>query len=198
MPHSRGTAARRFRFRAWFAAVFALLCCARVDALDLFLKLGSVPLPGESTDAVFNGKSGWNTASGYSWGVTAESSWTKGGGASVGKPDPGKFEIIRRIDAASPGILVAITTGQSIDNVVLVARDPAKSGTDPVIQYEFTHIFFTHVEPAAPAPDGAAQERVTFVFKTIKFSYRPLLKDGTLGKPSEILWDVPAGTVTPP
>jgi hypothetical protein len=37
----------------------------------------------------------------YSWGVTADSSWTKGGGTSVGKPNPSAVHFTKLIDSSS-------------------------------------------------------------------------------------------------
>ena len=43
---------------------------------------------GESTQ---KGKKNWVEIQAWDWEIEAETSWTKGGGASVGKPNPGKM-----------------------------------------------------------------------------------------------------------
>ena len=40
-------------------------------------------------ESIQKGKEKWVEIQGWDWEVEAETSWTKGGGASVGKPNPG-------------------------------------------------------------------------------------------------------------
>ena len=42
-------------------------------------------------ESIQKGKEKWIEINSWNWEVQAESSWTKGGGASVGKPNPGKI-----------------------------------------------------------------------------------------------------------
>ena len=42
-------------------------------------------------ESIQKGKEKWIEIQGWDWEVEAESSWTKGGGASVGKPNPDKL-----------------------------------------------------------------------------------------------------------
>jgi type VI protein secretion system component Hcp len=69
---------------------------------------------------------------------------------------------------------------------------------DTVLKYEFTDIYFTSVKPAAAAGDTVPVETISFVFKTLKMTYRPVNSDGTLGDPMVVTWDVPARTVVGP
>jgi type VI secretion system Hcp family effector len=64
-------------------------------------------------ESVVKGKEKWIEIQGWDWEVEAESSWTKGGGASVGKPNPGKMHFEHRFDTASPVILGYICTGKA-------------------------------------------------------------------------------------
>ncbi len=42
-------------------------------------------------ESIQKGKEKWVGIQGWDWEVQAETSWTKGGGASVGKPNPGEL-----------------------------------------------------------------------------------------------------------
>ncbi|HEX7860965.1 MAG TPA: type VI secretion system tube protein Hcp [Verrucomicrobiae bacterium] len=171
-------------------------------AAEVFIRFGPARegLPGESKDEVFRGAEGWNQVASFQWAVTADTSWTKGGGASVGKPSPQSFEVTRKVDAASAGLLRAILTGTSFSTVEVVVRDHSRSGaTDTAavpLRYEFTGVFMTSIAPAGDSLSPV--ETVSFVFKTITMKYRPVLEDGQLGKEIVVSWDVPAGTVTGP
>ena len=191
-------------FAPLLALALTFFSAARVDATEIFLKLGdeATTLPGESRDTVFAGADGWNDVTNFEWKVTANSSWTNGGGASIGRPVPQAVEITRKIDSASPGILAAILTGSAIAKGELVIRDTSrlvnKDSVDTVLRYEFTGILLTSVKPAAAAGDTVPVETISFVFKTLKMTYRPVTTDGTLGNPMVVTWDVPAGTVVGP
>lgn len=191
-------------FAPLLALAMTLFLATRVEAIDIFLRLGTnaTLLPGESRDAVFNGTNGWNDVSSFEWKVTADSSWIRGGGASVGMPVPQAFANTRKIDSASPGILAAILTGKSFATGELVIRDTSRlvetNSVNTVLRYEFTGIYFTSVKPGAAAGDNGTVETISMVFKTLKMTYRPVTTNGTLGNPMVVSWDIPAGTVVGP
>ena len=119
----------------------------------------------------------------------------------MAKAVPQSLELTRRIDSASPGILSCILTGKSVGTGELVVRgkgQTAKDPTDVVLRYEFTGIYFTSVKPAVMAGDSETMETISFVFKTIKMTYRPRDKQGQPGEAITVTWDIPAGTVSPP
>src|SRR5450631_4158634 len=55
----------------------------------------------------------WIEIQSWEWEVEAETSWTKGGGASVGKPSPGKMSWEHYWDRSSPTLLGYICTGSA-------------------------------------------------------------------------------------
>ena len=59
---------------------------------------------------------GWIEIQGWDWEIEAESSWTKGGGASVGKPNPGKMNFEHYFDKSSPVIMGYICPGKSFED----------------------------------------------------------------------------------
>src|SRR3954465_11448201 len=70
-------------------------------------------------ESIQKGKEKWIELQGWDWEVEAESSWTKGGGASVGKPNPGKLNFESYFNRASPTVMKFICTGQAFDSVEL-------------------------------------------------------------------------------
>ena len=101
-------------FALLLTLAMTFISVAQVPTTDIFLKLGADAglLPGESSDSVFSGVNGWNDVSNFHWTVTADTSWIRGGGASVARAVPQSLELTRRIDSASPGILSCILTGR--------------------------------------------------------------------------------------
>jgi hypothetical protein len=85
---------------------------------------------------------------GFAWEVTADSSWTKGGGASVGKPNPGKLRVQKPIDGSSISELVNIVAGQSFQTAVLRLTS-GKGNSASTTVYEMTNLFVTGVSHSA-------------------------------------------------
>lgn len=150
---------------------------------------------GESTQ---KGMEKWVEIRGWDWEVEAESSWTKGGGASVGKPNPGKFRFEHRFDTSSTVILGYICTGKSFPKCQLQVRTTT-SKTTPATYFTMTMegAFITKVMNAG-TEEGAVMQQVEMVFKTVKIEYKAQdSKTGALGAAKVFNWDIPAGTASP-
>lgn len=71
-------------------------------------------------ESIQKGKEKWVEIQGWDWEVEADTSWTKGGGASVGKPNPGKLNARRRqnLQLGHPGgygVSVGLTRGRIVE-----------------------------------------------------------------------------------
>jgi type VI secretion system Hcp family effector len=144
------------------------------------------------------GKEKWVEIRDWAWGVTAETSWTKGGGASVGKPAPGAISWTHLYDTSSAVILGYICTGKAFPKVELQMTKSTGSG-QPATYFTITmeSVFVTGVRNAG-AEDGTVTQQVEMVFKTVKIEYRPQdSKTGKLGAAKTFAWDIPAGTASP-
>ena len=151
---------------------------------------------GESTQ---KGNEKWVEVEGWDWEVEAETSWTKGGGASVGKPNPGKMGWEHTFDATSIVIMGYICTGKAFPKVELQVRRAGGGGrTEPAyFTMAMEGAFITKVSNSG-TEDGNVVQKVQMVFKTVKIDYKPQnKKDGTLGAVKTFSWDIPAGTASP-
>ena len=149
-------------------------------------------------ESVAKGKEKWVEIQGWGWEVDAETSWTKGGGASVGKPNPGKMTFEHSFDTSSIVILGYICTGKAFPKAQLEMVMTTGRGT-PETYFTMTMegVFITRVSHAATA-EGPVVQKVEVVFKTVKIEYRPLDKrTGALGAAKTYTWDIPAGTASP-
>jgi type VI secretion system secreted protein Hcp len=169
-------------------AMFALCGCAGAPALadDMFLRLEGIP--GDSSDTQHPGEIALTS---YSFGVEAESSWTKGGGASVGKPNPGELHFTALMNRSVAGVFNKIATGKSVPTATLTVRT-ALTGSrigQEYVKYSFTGMFFTAVGQGLTGA-GRAAVAISGVYKTLKIE-----QFGADGLPVAcVLWDVPAGT----
>lgn len=142
-------------------------------------------------------KEGWIELQGWDWEVEAETSWTKGGGASVGKPNPGKMNWEHYYDSSSPTILKFIFSGQMFDTMKLHMLKGTGSikGQAVFFEMEMNGVFITKVANSA-TEEGNVVQKVEMVFKDVTFTYRPQSDaSGTLGGAVSVGWDIPAGTV---
>ena len=175
-------------------AILATFGTASAFADDMFLKFSGAAscggnIVGDSTDPQHPNEI---VVSSYSLGVDAESSWTKGGGASVGKPNPGPLKFTMSPNLALPKLLKCIATGHSAQQAVLTIRfERAGPKTGFVYaKYTFTDLFFTSIDQAATDGTQPPLVAVSAVYKTLK------LQEFAKGPPptsSCFQWDIPAG-----
>jgi type VI secretion system secreted protein Hcp len=175
------------------AAVALLgILASNVGMADEMFLAFSNDIVGDSTDPSHPGEI---VLLSYSLDVTAESSWTKGGGASVGKPNPGDFQFTAALNGSIPTILRYITSGKAVPSATLTVRsDPVGSRVGfEYAKYKFEGTFFTNVGQGLTAA-GRAVSAVSFVYKTVRVE---LFAPGTPTPVSCVLWDIPAGTSEP-
>jgi type VI secretion system Hcp family effector len=149
-------------------------------------------------ESIQKGKEKWVEIQGWDWEVEAETSWTKGGGASVGKPNPGKMSIKHYFDTSSTVILGYICTGKAFPKVQLqMMKTTGKGSLEPYFTMTMEGAFITKVTNNG-MEEGDVVQKVEMVFKTVKIEYKPQnYKDGTLGAVKTYNWDIPAGTASP-
>jgi type VI secretion system Hcp family effector len=149
-------------------------------------------------ESIQKGKEKWIEIQGWNWDVEAESSWTKGGGASVGKPNPGKLAFEHQFDSASIVMLGYLCTGKSFPKAELqVAKSGARGTLETFFTMTLEGVFLTKVSNAGTA-DGVIAQHVELVFKTVKIEYKQFdPRSGTAATAKTFNWDIPAGTASP-
>jgi type VI secretion system Hcp family effector len=149
-------------------------------------------------ESIQKGKEKWVEIQGWDWEVEAESSWTKGGGASVGKPNPGKMNFQHRFDTASTVILGYICSGKAFPKCELqMTKTTGKGVPQTYFTMTMEGAFITKVSNSG-TEEGNITQRVEMVFKTVKIEYTAQdNKTGSLGTVMTYNWDIPAGTVSP-
>ena len=165
-------------------------------ALNAFMQIGEAQ--GESKQQPYEG---WIELQSWDWEVEAETSWTKGGGAAVGKPSPGKMNWEHTWDRASNTILTYICTGKAFDKIKLeMCKSTGDQGRQKFFTVVMEQAFFTKVTQSA-TDEGNVTQKVEMVFKTINIEYfqqgidpkRP----GALSQVGSFDWDIPAGVAHP-
>lgn len=163
--------------------VVAIALCSALFSSPDAVAAGAKPKPVLGQLVLDGGRSA--PVTGFAWEVTAESSWTKGGGASVGKPNPGKLRVQKPIDSSSIDELRNIVAGSSFPTAVLTITSGKGSSASTMV-YEMTELFVTGV--AQSAADGLTTEELSMVFRTVKWT-----STDASGGTSSGSWDVLTG-----
>lgn len=158
-------------------------------AVTAFLSFGS-SARGES---VQKGHEGWIELRSWSWTVDAQSSWMKGGGATVGRPTPGSLTWTHTFDTASIELFRAIWVGNTVPAAELHV---VRSIGAPFLVVKLTDVLITEIASSQASSD-AVEQSVAMVFREISIEYRQLEARGAVRGTQSITWDIPAGTVSP-
>ncbi len=149
---------------------------------------------GETTQ---KGKERWVELAGWSWGIDASTSWTKGGGANVGKPNPGALSWSHAFDTSSTVVMGYLCSGRAFPKVEVQMARAASGNDETYFTMTLEGVFITGVALAG-SDDGGVVQQVEMVFKTIKIDYKPHdPKTGKAGPTKTFAWDIPAGTASP-
>jgi len=146
-------------------------------AVDYFLKIDGVD--GESQD--HKHKSEIEILS-WSWGATQTGTASIGGGGGAGRVDFADFNFMKRVDKASPKLMLGCATGKHLPKALFTCR---KAGGE---QQEYLKVTFSDVMVSSYQTSGAANESqplpvesIAFNFGKIELEYREQKPDGTLG-----------------
>lgn len=173
-----------------------LLCCLLSSAKgqEIVLKAGDLT----EDLGILKGYPDYTPLSSFQVGIQAETSWTKGGGASVGKPNPLAIEITKAVDAFSNQLAFYITTGKAFPTIEILWLMPNTKGDWSVAQkIELTGAFITEVMNSSA--EGCTSncpliaESYKMVYKTIKRTIYKPDKDGNYKQVNVWTWDIPAG-----
>lgn len=165
-----------------------LVAVPAVAQAEIFMLVTGVP-----GDATSKGHERWIRVSSLDWPVKAATSWTQGGGASVGKPQPGPIDLILPTGTWSQHLIRLITQGKALPTVVF---DAVASDGRPLYRITAEGFFVTGYRlaslPATPLP----QDHVSGVFKKVKIEYYAVGTDGRVTS-TVVEWDVATGISSP-
>ena len=148
-----------------------------------FLKIDGIA--GESQDKQHKGEIELES---FSWGETHSA--PAPGLAAAGKVHIEDLHVVKRMDKASPVLMLAAASGQHFKSAVLTAQ---KSGQpQEYLTITFGDLTVSSYQTEASAVDPSPTDQVSFSFGRIEISYRPQRPDGTFDTPVNAGWDVTA------
>jgi len=146
-----------------------------MGAVDYFLYIDNVQ--GESEDATHKGEI---EIENWQFGETQQGKSTMGSGASAGRVSMQDFRFTKRVDNATPKLLLLCANGQHIKKAILTAR---KAGTVPqeYLKVAFHDCMISNFQSTGAAKDEVPREQIAFNFIAFDMEYREQLADGNLG-----------------
>jgi len=175
------------------AAITAGGVSAASATQDLFLKIDGIQ--GESLDRVHANEI---DVLAWSWGATAPSVVRAGGaGAGAGKATFNDLTITKYVDASSPALVAAISTGKRITSLILTVRraNGAPQGVD-YFTLTLSDALVTGVSVSTSGGEDRMTENVTFNYGTFTYSYTPIKKDGSKLSPLTTKFNIMEGKLS--
>lgn len=138
---------------------------------------------GESTDF---GYENWTEIDGAAWNIEAESSWSKAGGASVGKPVPGSLSWSQSMDRSVMKMFDDIVGGKSAGDVTLEFVRDGNKGPVTYMQLYLREVYFSGLDVEDTAVAGS------LVFKEITQTIWAFDDTGRRAEPISFTWNIPS------
>ena len=146
-------------------------------------------------ESVQKGKEQWIEIQGWDWEIEAESSWTKGGGASVGKANPGKMNFEHYFDTSSTVIMGYICSGKAFPKMMLEMMKTTGKGTPETYFSMFMEGAYITKVSNSGTEEGNVTQKVEMVFKHVTITYQPQdNKNGQLLAKRTYDWDISLNT----
>lgn len=156
------------------------------------------PVPGESLQETHPSKDGWLEISDWSWDIEAETNFTKGTGASVGKPQPGRLSFTHSYDKSSPTLLKNIILGTHFKTMQLnMLKQTGDGNGKPQVYFELmaAGVFVCKVSSKG-GEDGAVTQDVEVVFKEVSVGYKRQQNNGKLDPAVPFNWNIATMTMS--
>jgi len=111
-----------------------------------------------------------------------------GGGGGAGKVVMQDFHFLKAVDASSPLLFKAVTTGEHIQKAVLFGR---KAGDEQqeYLKITLSDVIVSSYKVAPQGPDAGELENVGLDYRKIEYSYARQRADGSLAPPIVTTYD---------
>jgi len=144
--------------------------------VDYFLKIDGIDA--ESADDKHKGEIELES---FSWGQQQSGTSGRGGGAGAGKVMANDFNFVKKVDKASPNLLIGCATGQHYKTAVLTARK-AGGGQQDYFKVTMEDVLVSSYQVGGSAHgDVVPMDQVSLNFAKLEMSYKEQKADGSLG-----------------
>ncbi len=154
---------------------------------DAFLKIEGIE--GESADSKHKAEIQLES---FSWSESQTGTASAGGGMGGGKVAMQDIHFTKKVDKASPKLMLACADGEHLKKATLTCRKAGKDQQE-FLKYTMTDVLVSSYSiGASAAGDHLPMEQVSMNYGKIEFEYKEQKSDGTLGGTVKAGWDVKA------
>ncbi len=158
-------------------------------AYDAFLKLEGVE--GESTDKTHSGEIDLLS---FSLGASNPVGSPGGSGMGAGKVSISSFNIMKKMDAASPGMFTSCCSGKHYPKAIVTLRKAGGTALEYLV-YTFEKVFVESVQwSGSSGGDDVPMESVSFAFGKISIIYKTQDDKGAAKKTLGAEWNLETNT----
>jgi type VI secretion system secreted protein Hcp len=159
-------------------------------AVDMFLNLKGQE--GDSVDATHAKEI---EVLAWSWGLSQSGSTHHGTGGGAGKVNVQDISITKRVDKATPNLMVACCVGKHYESALLTVR---KAGEKPIeyLTIKFTDLIVSSISTGGSGGGDIITETVSLNFAKVDLEYTPQKADGGKGASVKGGFDIAANKPT--
>jgi type VI secretion system secreted protein Hcp len=156
--------------------------------VDYFLKIDGIE--GESA---MKGHEKEIDVESFSWGETQAGTAGRGGGQGAGKVQMQDFHFTKKVDKASPNLMLACATGKHLKFATLQLRKAGGKQEEYLIFKMEDALVSSYQLGGSAASDIVPMEQISINFAKIAFTYKAQKADGSFEGPVEGKFDFAAG-----
>jgi|SRR5919109_4816470 type VI secretion system secreted protein Hcp len=149
--------------------------------IDIFLKLEGIT--GESNDAQHRDEI---DALSWSWSMAIPA---PAPGGAAGKVSFGALTIAKRVDAATPKLMLSCASAQHVRSALLTVRRRSATPFE-YLKIRLDDVVVTSVAVGEPGHGGEATETVTLAFREVRLDYVGQSDTGAATPPVSFGWDL--------
>lgn len=156
-------------------------------AVDMFIKIDGIK--GEAADEKH--KDEIDVLS-WSWGASQSGTMHDAGGATGGKANFQDLSFTKWVDVSTPKLLKAVSTGETIKEVVLVVRKAAGKAPIEYVKMIMKDCLITSLSVGGSGGEDRLTENVTINFAEYRYEYTSQKPDGAPGGVMPFAYDIRA------
>lgn len=137
-------------------------------SIDSFLKLEGVK--GESQVKGFEGQL---QLLAWSWGMSQSGTTHEGTGGGASKASVQDLSLTRRVDSASPTLILSCVKGKHFPSATLTMRKAGGDAPLPYLIITLTDLIVTSVSTGSSGGEDFQTENVSLNFAAFEYSYQP-------------------------
>jgi type VI secretion system secreted protein Hcp len=155
-------------------------------ALDMFMKIETPNVPGESKDKAFAGDI---DVLAWSWGASNSGTTHMGGGGGAGKANFQDLSFTKYVDKGTNVLLTGLAKGTHFAKATLTMRK-AGDGQAPYLIISMEQVLVTSLSTGGSGGEDRLTENVTLNFGKVKVAYKVQDAGGVLSDGPKFGWDI--------